>query len=323
MRSLVRELPAIARRPPPSRSRSSSTSTPHERSWAWAASEPARWIHLLRGPRRPGSAVPAVEGSPGLGAGTRSSARARTATTASASSPASELMQAASDIFLGWLRVEGIDGEIRDYYVRQLHDWKGGADVERPARARRDAVRPPLRSDARPRARTLGRPDRDRLVPRQGRRVRPGDRGLRSRLRRPERARLRSVRLQPSAPGGSRRRPAFEAHAGTRSRDAGARAASRGASRGRAGTPRIGRRGVRDGRSRRGGRRRNHGGRACLPALHLAPAARARRRRRPRPDVARRVRVAGGGREVSRPRRPRLLVGRERREQPVRTGTRF
>jgi predicted alpha/beta hydrolase len=39
-------------------------------------------------------------------------------------------MQGASDIFLGWLRVKGIDGQTRDYYVRQLHDWKGGADVE-------------------------------------------------------------------------------------------------------------------------------------------------------------------------------------------------
>ena len=40
------------------------------------------------------------------------------------------LMQAASDIFLGWIRVEGIDGLTRDYYVRQLHDWKGGAEVD-------------------------------------------------------------------------------------------------------------------------------------------------------------------------------------------------
>jgi uncharacterized protein (DUF2252 family) len=40
------------------------------------------------------------------------------------------LMQAASDIFLGWQRVTGIDGVTRDYYVRQLHDWKGGIDVE-------------------------------------------------------------------------------------------------------------------------------------------------------------------------------------------------
>jgi hypothetical protein len=42
------------------------------------------------------------------------------------------LMQAASDMFLGWQRVEaGGDGRPRDFYVRQLHDWKGGANVER------------------------------------------------------------------------------------------------------------------------------------------------------------------------------------------------
>ncbi len=40
------------------------------------------------------------------------------------------LMQTASDIFLGWLRVKDIDGQSRDYYVRQLHDWKGSAHVD-------------------------------------------------------------------------------------------------------------------------------------------------------------------------------------------------
>ena len=40
------------------------------------------------------------------------------------------VMQAASDIFLGWLRVKERDGVSRDYYVRQLHDWKGGVDVD-------------------------------------------------------------------------------------------------------------------------------------------------------------------------------------------------
>ncbi len=40
------------------------------------------------------------------------------------------LMQAASDFFLGWLRVKDLDGRERDYYIRQLHDWKGGVDVE-------------------------------------------------------------------------------------------------------------------------------------------------------------------------------------------------
>ncbi|MFD3548206.1 DUF2252 domain-containing protein [Streptomyces sp. NPDC058655] len=41
------------------------------------------------------------------------------------------LMQATSDIFLGWERVDGIDGRQRDFYVRQLRDWKGIAMPER------------------------------------------------------------------------------------------------------------------------------------------------------------------------------------------------
>jgi len=41
------------------------------------------------------------------------------------------LMQAATDIFLGWQRIKGLDGVTRDYYVRQFHDWKGSADVDR------------------------------------------------------------------------------------------------------------------------------------------------------------------------------------------------
>jgi uncharacterized protein (DUF2252 family) len=41
------------------------------------------------------------------------------------------LMQAASDIFLGWVEVEGLDGEKRCFYVRQLWDGKGSADLER------------------------------------------------------------------------------------------------------------------------------------------------------------------------------------------------
>jgi uncharacterized protein (DUF2252 family) len=39
------------------------------------------------------------------------------------------LMQAASDIFLGWIRTTGLDGRERDFYVRQLWDWKVSADV--------------------------------------------------------------------------------------------------------------------------------------------------------------------------------------------------
>ncbi|MCQ4206018.1 DUF2252 domain-containing protein [Streptomyces longispororuber] len=34
------------------------------------------------------------------------------------------LMQATSDMFLGWERTEGLDGRQRDFYVRQLRDWK-------------------------------------------------------------------------------------------------------------------------------------------------------------------------------------------------------
>jgi uncharacterized protein (DUF2252 family) len=40
------------------------------------------------------------------------------------------LMQASSDIFLGWQRVAaGIDGRARDFYVRQLRDWKFSVDI--------------------------------------------------------------------------------------------------------------------------------------------------------------------------------------------------
>jgi hypothetical protein len=42
-------------------------------------------------------------------------------------------MQAASDILLGWYRTAGIDGTPRDFYVRQLWDWKVSPDIERMA----------------------------------------------------------------------------------------------------------------------------------------------------------------------------------------------
>jgi uncharacterized protein (DUF2252 family) len=41
------------------------------------------------------------------------------------------LMQAATDIFLGWQRIKGMDGVSRDYYIRQFHDWKGGVEIDR------------------------------------------------------------------------------------------------------------------------------------------------------------------------------------------------
>jgi uncharacterized protein (DUF2252 family) len=41
------------------------------------------------------------------------------------------LMQASSDIFLGWVHVPaGLDGQPRDFYGRQLRDWKGSAEID-------------------------------------------------------------------------------------------------------------------------------------------------------------------------------------------------
>ena len=41
------------------------------------------------------------------------------------------LMQASSDIFLGWQRTEaGLDGKQRDFYIRQLRDWKYSIAIE-------------------------------------------------------------------------------------------------------------------------------------------------------------------------------------------------
>ena len=47
-----------------------------------------------------------------------------------------QLMQAASDVFLGWLRVEeDLDGRRRDYYVRQLWDAKASAPIDKMSAA--------------------------------------------------------------------------------------------------------------------------------------------------------------------------------------------
>jgi uncharacterized protein (DUF2252 family) len=41
------------------------------------------------------------------------------------------LMQATSDIFLGWQRITNApDGKTRDFYIRQLRDWKFSLDIE-------------------------------------------------------------------------------------------------------------------------------------------------------------------------------------------------
>jgi uncharacterized protein (DUF2252 family) len=40
------------------------------------------------------------------------------------------LMQAESDIFLGWTHISGADGVDRDYYIRQLRDWKFSIPID-------------------------------------------------------------------------------------------------------------------------------------------------------------------------------------------------
>ena len=40
------------------------------------------------------------------------------------------LMQAVTDIFLGWHRLDGFDGITRDFYVRQLRDGKGSLRID-------------------------------------------------------------------------------------------------------------------------------------------------------------------------------------------------
>ena len=66
------------------------------------------------------------------------------------------LMQASSDIFLGWLHVDkGIDGKARDFYGRQLKDWKGSFETEGALPEGSGDLRPDLRVDARPCPRPL------------------------------------------------------------------------------------------------------------------------------------------------------------------------
>ena len=95
---------------------------------------PARGAGRCRSPR--------AAGQGGRGVGARG-ARRRGSTYANHGERVvrgQRLMQAASDILLGWSHTTGIDGRPRDFYVRQLWDGKGPADVttmspERLARA--------------------------------------------------------------------------------------------------------------------------------------------------------------------------------------------
>ena len=98
--------------------------------WAWAA-----WVRGRGSPcsrvstARP--AVPAGQGSSAVGArGLRGEERIR-AVPGERVVAGQHLMQASSDIFLGWRTLASGDRRVeRDFYVRQLRDWKGSADIE-------------------------------------------------------------------------------------------------------------------------------------------------------------------------------------------------
>ena len=105
------------------------------------------------------------------------------------------LMQATSDIFLGWIHVkEGMDGVARDFYGRQLKDWKGSAEIEQMVPSGMAAYGRALRLDARASACPERRSHRDRVLPRRRQRVRSRDPRLLQGLRGPERRRLRRAR---------------------------------------------------------------------------------------------------------------------------------
>ncbi len=104
------------------------------------------------------------------------------------------LMQARSDIFLGWLHVDSpLDGQPRDFYGRQLKDWKGSAEIDHMIPQHptgHERLWQAVRMDARSRARTDRRPHRDRLLPRQRTQLGPRHPRVLKRVRRPERKRL-------------------------------------------------------------------------------------------------------------------------------------
>ena len=100
------------------------------------------------------------------------------------------MMQAAPDILLGWERIATIDGEKKDFYIRQLWDAKGSAEVELMDPSALEAYAQSLRLDARAGPRALGRQDRHRRLSRQRRCLRPRHGLIRRDLRRPERSGL-------------------------------------------------------------------------------------------------------------------------------------
>ena len=132
------------------------------------------------------------------------------------------LMQATSDIFLGWQHVAAGLGRATAGLLRApTQRLEGLVRLRSSHPTGRSCVRESLRLDARARPRPLRRPGRDLQLPRQIRRLRPSNRDLRRNLRRPERTRLQGTpgrrRLRPRQ---SRNRPLTTrcSHWGTRPR---------------------------------------------------------------------------------------------------------
>ena len=151
------------------------SSTWPARSSGWAASAPGRGCCCCSATTAQRPAVPAGQGGGRRRCWRSSSGPASTTTAGSGSSSGQRLMQAVSDIFLGWVRVEVSTGSARLLPAP-------AAGLEGIGRGRddgpgRDAgLRRALRLDAGPRPRPLRRPHRDRGLPRRRRRLRRGRR---------------------------------------------------------------------------------------------------------------------------------------------------
>ena len=102
---------------------SASSSWP-ERSSASAASVSGRGCCSLEARGRRRSPVPPGQGGPGFRPGRLRGPQPKYSHQGERVVAGQHLMQAASDIFLGWTRNKGPDGVDRDFYVRQLRDWK-------------------------------------------------------------------------------------------------------------------------------------------------------------------------------------------------------
>ena len=96
-----------------------------------------------------------------------------------------QIMQATSDVFLGWTRGPGG----RDFYLRQLWDMKGSVDIAKLQPVGLGFYARDLRLGPRARPCPIGRCGRHRRLPRGRRHVRQCDRRLRRDLRGRQRTR--------------------------------------------------------------------------------------------------------------------------------------